>query len=162
MHKEELKMSPPWFTYYRELVALFGGDPDIKISFDEENNSIKILVDGQDKAEAIDYLLPDEKEFGNVKVTISVVPSNRLLSRAEIIRKAFAGNPAYSYSATATGVYNNPITYVVFKPEVVQYWNDSLADINGKVSTLYENIADKIIGGDEGIFFCTDDVVKKD
>ena len=158
MSENKVKLSAPWFTYYREIVALFGKDPDIKITFDEENNNIKIFVDGQDKADAIDYLLPDEKEFGNVKVTIDVIPSNKLMSRAEIIRKAFVGNPAYCYSATATGVYNNPITYVVFKPEVVQFWNDSLADINGNVNTLYELIAEDIIGGDEGIFFCTDEI----
>ena len=53
----------------------------------------------------------------------------------------------------------NPITYVIFKKEVVQYYNDSLSDAHGMCSTLYQDIAKRILDADEGIFFCTNDTM---
>ena len=31
----EVKMSSPWITYIHKVIALFKGDPDIDIQFDE-------------------------------------------------------------------------------------------------------------------------------
>ena len=59
------------------------------------------------------------------------------------------------YSVTIEGIMTNPITYVIFKKEVVQYYNDSLADAHGMCSTLYQDIASRILDAGEGIFFCT-------
>jgi len=53
----------------------------------------------------------------------------------------------------------NPINYVVFKPEVVQFWNDNLHDPHGLVSTLMEDVARAVIGEEDGVMFTTD---KKD
>ena len=50
----------------------------------------------------------------------------------------------------------NPITYVVFVNEVVQYFNDDLGDVYGQCSTLYQEIAKDVFGETEGVFFCTD------
>ena len=43
----------------------------------------------------------------------------------------------------------------VFAKEVVQYWNDSLSDPYGKVSTLYQDIAKDIFEDTDGVMFCT-------
>ena len=48
------------------------------------------------------------------------------------------------------------MTYVVFKKEVVQYFNDSLGDIHGVCSTLMQDIAKDIFEDTEGVYFCTD------
>lgn len=58
--------------------------------------------------------------------------------------------------ASAEGIFSNPITYIVFKNKVVQFWNDDLSDIYGNRSTLYQDIAKEIFGESSGIFFCTD------
>jgi hypothetical protein len=50
----------------------------------------------------------------------------------------------------------NPITYVIFKKEVVQYYDDNLGDAHGNRTTLYEQIANQIFEDREGIYFCTD------
>lgn len=31
--EKKVGLSSPWVTYYREIVALFGDDPDIKIEY---------------------------------------------------------------------------------------------------------------------------------
>jgi len=92
-----------------------------------------------------------------VTVTVTVVPANKeSASKIQLFRTAFEGNEAFSYTATAEGIYTNPISYVVFENEVVQYWNDDLSDINGLCSTLYQDIAANVFENHEGIYFCTD------
>lgn len=153
---EKIKLSPPWYNFYREVMALFGEDPDINVVFDEDNNVIKLYVENHDKADALEQILPKEKSFGNVSVYIEVIPKNKEMSTADLYRKAFEGNPAYSFTATIDGIMTNPLHYVVFKNRVVQYWNDNLGDINGNTSTLYEIIARDIFDGTNNVCFNTD------
>ena len=153
---EKIKMSPPWYNFYREMMALFGEDPDINVVFDEDNNVIKLYVENHDKADALEQILPKEKEFGNITVCIEVIPKNKEMGKADLYRKAFEGNPAYSFTATVDGIMTNPLHYVVFKNRVVQYWSDNLGDINGNTSTLYENIARDVFGETDNVCFNTD------
>lgn len=157
---EEVKLSAPWVTYYKEIEALFGEDPDIKVELDQSamtNRTIKLYVCGQDKADALEQILPAEKEFGSMKVFIEIIPANiESTDNVYLYRKAFEGNPAFSFSTTIEGAFNNPVTFFVFKNKVVQFFNDNLGDIYGNTSTLYQDIADEVFEKHEGIFFCTD------
>ena len=158
---ENLKLSTPWVTQYRKLEAMFGEDPDVKLEYvsgDGEDPAVKLFVDGQDKADAIQRLLPESYDFGNVKMGVTVVPSNKQESVEALFRTAFEGNPAFSYAVTAEGIFTNPITYVVFKNKVVQFWNDDLGDVNGNETTLYEEIAPVVFSAevDNGVCYCTD------
>lgn len=159
MENKEVKLAPPWITYYRQVEALFGADPDIKVVFDEDELHIKLYVENEIKAAALDEILPVQKDFGNVSVFIEVIPANTEPKKVDIIRRAFEGNPAFSYATTIEGIMVNPINYVVFKPEVVQFWNDNLHDPHGLVSTLMEDVARAVIGEEDGVMFTTD---KKD
>ena len=51
-----------------------------------------------------------------------------------------------------------PLTYVVFKNCVVQFFNDNLNDYHGMLSTLYETIADEVLTGPAvtDVYFNTD------
>lgn len=151
-----MKLSAPWITYYRQLEALFEKDPAIQVKFDEDDLVVRLYVEGSDKAEALGTLLPSNVSFGNVTVTISVIPANKSTNKIDLLKKAFEGNPVFSYATTIEGVMTNPISYVVFEPEVCQFWNDNLHDPHGLVSDLYENIARTIIGEDDGVCFTTD------
>ena len=155
---EHVKLSSPWVKYYREVDALFGCDPQIKVVFDDDDLVLRLLVDDADKADALTALLPTEKVFGNVVLQIAVIPANveKTPSKLSLIKRAFRDNPAYSYSASAEGLYTNPIHYVVFANEVVQYYNDDLGDVNGNCSTLYQEIAKDVLGEGDGIHYCTD------
>ena len=157
MDNKKVGLSAPWVTFYREINALFGDDPDIRIEYDEDEPEVKLFVDDADKADALTQLLPVEKAFGNIVLKITVIPANEdKVTRAKLIARAFHGNPVYSYGTTIDGIMSNPIHYVVFVNKVVQFYNDDLGDVNGNCSTLYQEIAKDILGEDEGVHFCTD------
>ena len=155
----KLRLSPGWDIYYRKLSALFGRDDEVRIVYDETNDNIKLYVDNVNKADALAQLLPIEKEFGSVTLTIEVIPCNTKTKKTRcetVYHDAFDGNPILSYIKVVEGVFSNNITYVVFNREVIQYFNDSLADIHGMCSTLAQDIAREVFEDAEGVFFCTD------
>lgn len=86
---------------------------------------------------------------------IVIIPANNDITRSDLIKTALAGNPIVSY-VEHIDILNNPIDYVVFEKEVVQYFNDNLGDIHGVESTLYENLAREVFEEHDGVFFCTD------
>ena len=152
-----LKLAAPWTIYYEEIKALFGSDPDIKVSVDDEEKVVRLYVDGEEKAEALEKLLPAEKTFGNVTVRTVVVPGNELTEKKlSWFQAALAGNPVFSFTKTNEGVFTIPLSYVVFKNRVVQFFADNLQDVNGNITTLYETIAKDVFGETPGICFCTD------
>lgn len=155
-----VKLAAPWVTYYRKVCALFDADPNVGVVYDEENNEIKLYVDGTDKANALTQLLPAEKNFGWVTVKTTVIPANKTERKEDLLQAAFEGNPNFSYIHV---VGDNPMLngaiYVLFKPNVAQFWNDNLHDPHGLVSDLYENIARDVIGEDGNVMFSTDEVM---
>ena len=158
---KEIKLSPPWVTYYRELEELFSQDPEVTVKFDEDKLQIKLLVANTDKAYALSMLLNPSKEFGNVTVTINVIPSNDgEKSSSELMQMAFKGNPVCSQIKAVTDFTGNKVDYVAFKSEVAQFFNDDISDLNGNKSMLYKEIAEDVFKEHDGIFFCTDEKFK--
>ena len=152
-----INLSAPWVIFYREINAMFEEDPEVRVLYDEEKNLIKLFIDNEAKANALQSLLPDVKRYGNVELKIEVIPYNNAGETKEnLYATAFAGNPALSYIKTIKGIFTNDLTYVVFKNKVVQFFNDDLGDVNGMCSTLYQYIAVDLFEDTEGIYFCTD------
>lgn len=153
-----IKKSAPWITYYKEVNALFEFDDDVFVVFDEGSCVLNIYVEGEAKASAIQYLMPTEKEFGNITLVIRVTPSNKgnYMANASnplsVATDAFRDNGAVVAVTDISGVF--PLVYVIFKKRVVQYFDDNIGDINGNCSTLYETMA-KNVFNDVGIKFCT-------
>ena len=95
----------------------------------------------------------------NIVVKILVLPANaENEDKLTLFQKAFEGNPAFSYGDSGNNSITSSFNYVVFAPEVVQFFYDNLGDINGNYSTLYQEIAKDVFGEDEGLHFCTDRV----
>lgn len=167
-----LKLAPPWVTYVNEIIALFGDDPEIGVTYDNDMCEVKLYVENQDKASAIAALLPVNKEFGNVTLKITVIPANGNelkndfggITFGEIFNAAFNGNPAFKFTKDIVGIFSNMLTYVVFKNKVVTFFNDNLNDLWGNVNTLYQEIASDLFDDlPGGVFFCTEpagDLVK--
>ncbi len=156
---EVLKLSAPWVEYYRKINALFGEDPDILVQYEEDENIINLRVTGQDKADALTQILPTEKAFGNVIVKINVIPANKVSTKLEVFKKAFEGNPIFSYAvAVDTGMSSNTFNYFVFKHRICSFFNDNLGDVNGNYNALYEDVAKEIFEDAGGILFCTDSI----
>lgn len=156
---ERITMSPPWIGFFRKIEALFKEDPEITIRYIEDPITIKLYVNNQAKAEALSILLPKSRTFGGVTAYVQVVPSNiaKDVSNASLFKTAFEGNPVFDEMIDVEGVFINPIHYCVFRKEVVQYWDDNLADPNGNISTLYQALASDIFSDTDtkGVIFCT-------
>ena len=162
-----LKISPPWVTYVNKLEALFDGDPLIAFNVNyngEDGPSVVLSTNDGDKAAALVKILPEEKKFGGVTLSIAVdcpTMSNRAFpTKKELFEVAFKNNPAFAYTMTPVdeGYFWVPVTYVVFKNCVVQFFNDNLNDCHGVLSTLYQDIAEEIFGdaGVQGVYYNTD------
>jgi len=153
---KKVGLASPWQTYFNKLKTLFGQDPEVHLSFDDrsEEKIITIRVDNLKKHDAIEKLLPEVRAFGNVIVRIIVIPPNeiRVIDRAELLDRAFEGNPVYDKLIIVEG--GIPILgdtkYVMFKKKVAQFFNDNLADPNGNSSYLYADLAEEIFGYVEG------------
>ena len=154
----KIKLSSPWENLYHEINTMFGKDEDIKIVINDDEKEIRLYVTGQDKADALTALLPTEYQFGNIVVNVKVIPSNEKLTKAQLYRKAFDGNPVFSFARSVEGIMTNPIHYVVFAREVATYFCDNLHDIYGNINTLYENIAKDLFSESDGVCFCTDKI----
>lgn len=164
----KLGLSSPWVTFYHEVSAFFEKDSDIKIVYNEDENVLNLYVDNAAKAAALTELLPVEKTFGAVTMRINVIPANRVAKTkltsfkatdepvGMLYETALDGNEHLADVVHITGIFNNPMTYVIFRKEVVQYYNDSLGDFNGVCSTLMQNIAEEIFENRTGVYFCTD------
>lgn len=156
-----INLSPPWATRVSQIEQLFKYDKEVHVVYDEEQYSLKLYVDSPTKAEALTRLFPTEYDFGNVTLTITIVPANAekvtfSTNYADLYNYAFRDNPIFSFTKTVHGIFSNDLTYVVFKNRVVQFFNDDLGDIYGNCSTLYQCIAKDVFGEKEGISFCTD------
>ena len=159
-----LKLSPPWIRLYKEIDALFSGDDDILVVYDDENIEVKLYVQDLNKADALASVLPATREFGGAKLRITVIPPNEdmrttipsLNNEESVFRTIFANNA----NVNSTRTINTPfgvITYVVFQKEVVQYFEDNLSSYYGICSTLYESIARDVFVETNNVFFCTYD-----
>lgn len=144
-----LKLSPPWITFIHEIQELFDGDPQIACNVTENSTgpSIVLATNNGDKATALKRLLPSEKKFGNITLTIGVDCNHEsnlaFPTPKSLFDTAFSGNPVYAYSVCPTddNIWYISATYVVFKNRVVQFFNDNLDDCHGVISTLYQELA---------------------
>ncbi len=152
------KLSPPWIIFYKKLVMLFGEDPEIKLEYNNDDQVISMYVANDEKLQALKKLLPETKEFGNVKVTINLIPANAQDKNENILdlfATAFKDNPVFTatVSTSGSGLFGE-FNYVVFEPKIAQFFNDDLSDVNGCATMLYHDLAKDVFGEKLGVFYC--------
>lgn len=151
---ENTKLAPPWIDYVSQLEILFEKDNHVSITYDDENKKVTVYVDDDPmKAEALDKLLSGEVKFGNVAITVTVVPNNEPESVESLFRKAFYNNPIVDKFVKTDPPFE--FNYMLFKKEVVQYYNDAMNHPEGLTSTLYQNLAKEVFSKPVGMFFGT-------
>ena len=152
-----MKVLSPWAVYAHQIDAFFKKDDDVTVVYDNDIPKVSLYVRDEKKANALMRLLPPTKNFGNIDLKIIVIPANKLISNVELFADALEGNEAFSRIVTVEDAFmSNPINYVLFEKEVVQYPTDDLGDANGLRSTLYQDMAKELFGEHNGIFFCTE------
>lgn len=155
-----LKLSPPWSIFYDEIRVMFQKDPEVRVVMDEDNKTIYLFVNNPKKSAALAQILEQEIKLGRIMLKVQVPPPDgageyEFKNGVELYQAAFENNPRLSYVQPKTSIFDTSF-YVVFKNEVVQYFNDDISDINSQCSTLAECIARDIFVGDEIPNFCTD------
>ena len=153
----QMKITSPWITYVNQVKCLFADDADALVEYNDDKKNLVLKVFDPHRADALTKLLPIRKDFGGVTLHISVVPANKETpSFAELVEKAMDGNPHFSQLIKVPMQDGKTFNYLMFEPEVAQYWNDNLADPNGNVSTVYADLAQDVFGVVPGTFFATD------
>lgn len=150
-----MRLAPPWVTYYRMLEKIFEHDDEVNVVFDEDAPRVKVFIANQAKYEAWMHLLPTTVEFGNVKLSVELVPPNGVVDYSEIIAQAFDGNPILADIIHDTSVTAIREWYVMFEPEVAQFPNDDVSNPYGITSRLYADIANEVITVDPRVSFTT-------
>ena len=156
MEQQQLRLSPPWVSYYHELQCLFADDPEVRVAFDQQEMLIKIFVDNEAKAEALDQLLEHELNFGdNIKLTVSIVPGNKPGDKyVNPYATAFSGNDAL-YDTNYVHTPFGDFTYVIWDTEPVQFYDDNLQDYQGKRTMLLEDVARDVMKFGQGVCHCS-------
>lgn len=157
-----VKMRSPWVLHQRKLCEMFRRDMGVDVDFDEKAKKYTLRVATAKKADALSRLIAPEVSFGHVECKVCIVPANSagdiLPSDApmiDVLNAAFDGNDCVcEIRPVSRGLFRD-LCYVVFENRVVQYEADNLADINGNISTLYEDIARDIFTEANGALFCT-------
>lgn len=149
----ELTLSAPWTIYARKAEALFKGDPDIRVEYDDGEHVLKLYVEDQRKADALSRILPTTKAFGNVTIGIQVIPANDDVSRLELFQRAFEGNGAVASVEAMVDPHGFKQNAMMLKPEVVQFFDDDISSVFGLWTGTYEQVAKDVLED------CHDDVL---
>lgn len=163
MDNKKIKLAPPWQTYVSELVVMFGGDPEIRIVYDDPGKEVKLYVSDTSKAEALSKILPIKKRFGNMVLKVTVVFPNldgKEESVLSLFKKAFRDNPVLEYTYGADSPFG-AFNYVVFRNQVVQFYNDQIDDINGNKTTLFQEIAKDLFNENLAVNYCTEAAIEE-
>lgn len=158
----KLNLSAPWDLYYEELKCFFAEDKQVHVVYERDEHIISLYVEDGEKATALSKLLIEEVHFGDITLSIDVIPANedgfsdKEFAGAKLFETALKGNNNFSFVRTVQLLFNNPLTYVVFVPEVAQYYTDDLGDWNGFRSTLYQTIAQETFVEMDGVHYCSD------
>lgn len=156
----KLALEAPWETFAKKVKALFHDDEQINVGDLYETDggyAFDIEVRKHEKFVALDRLLPSVKTFGNVTVEIVLYDEENVENDvAELFRTLFDGNPIVDSFKTRTDPAGYDWNYVLFRPEVIQFFDDDLADYNGNWNGLAEDIAREVFEENaRGMNFCT-------
>ena len=155
----------PWYEYQKQIKALFERDPQIIVGevYEPEGYEVDFAFDIQvrshEKFVALDSLLPATKEFGNVTLGIEIFDEENVRAADNLVRlykTLFCDNPIVQEIRVVPDLFGTPQVYILFKPEVIQYYRDELTDYNGLFSGLAQDIAREVFEDKTGsIHFCT-------
>ena len=158
------QLSSPWETLHHMFEAFFASDPAIVVSKQITDDYV-LVISSYDKTKynALKEILNTEFEFGNVTLHVelhlnSAKKSGPLTSFPETdidrLGVVLCGNKLFERIETHE-IMGSDITYCIFAKQVVQYYNDNIADPHGLQSTLAQDIAEKLFNI-QGVFYCTD------
>ena len=160
---QNLKLSSPWVIYHQKLAALFAEDPAIEIGqmYDSEGGNYEIWIYAHTprKYDAVQKLLPESVVFGNVTVkhVIKLTEQPKEPNWFETVKDLFEGNGKVADMKFAEDAAKNTHMFIMFRPEVIQFFSDNTDDLNGLWNGLTQDIAREVVSASNipGIHFNT-------
>lgn len=160
---KRINLEAPWETFAKKVAALLANDPDIIVGelmndpSERGDYALAIPVYNHEKFLALDRLLPGSKKFGNVTLSIDLYDEeNAEVDTEGLFQTLFKDNPVFDSVQTLTDPAGGEWTYVVFRPEVIQFFDDDLTDVNGNWTGIAEDIAREVFAENaRGVYFCT-------
>lgn len=160
--KKSFHVSPPWCTFANKMKALFENDDDIIVNDIEDNTgnlTLMIEVKNHSKFKALDQLLPETVKFGNVTLFIEVYDeaNDDEPDYFALFNALFKGNRSVQKIALTEDMTGTQHVFVVFHPEVKQFFDDNMFDYHGFWSGLNQDIAKEVFedAANAGVHFCT-------
>ena len=150
---KKTKLSPPWYTVYNKIKAMFEADPDITVQpMSGGDTEYTIYLDTPDsvKAVALEKILKTEYNFGNITVKVVIRVTNGPCKQVpngtvyDNYLDALATTPAVVDIRHVVDMFGTKWVVIDFKKEVVQFYNDDLTDFYGNWNGLYTDIATDI------------------
>lgn len=145
-----LALSPPWYLMQSQLKALLVGDPCVEVGDLQQDAAsgkyeLTIRVCDVSKGTALGLLMAKQASSPYVKVKIiddagnEIAPAPRpatVEDTAAIVTAALAGNRYFERVTVSSGPMAICALYPEFKPSVIQYWGDNLADGYGNINEV--------------------------
>lgn len=155
-----VKLEAPWERYRKMVDALFKADDKVQVSDIESDDGgyvLSVLVYDHEKFLALDRALRKKVVFGNVTLHVDVYDmENEASDGLALFREVFRDNPIAQEIVSRKDRAGVDWDFVCFRPQVVQFFDDDLTDINGNFTGLAEDIAREVFAGNErGVNFCT-------
>lgn len=175
--QEKVKLSPPWESHMQMLKAFFKGDDRIEVVIGTQEGTQKGTVVGQIRVAdadcfiALGQALRQTVKFGNVTLYVVIVPANEEVE-AKIGKKLKAGKKLLPLAALKEALKKNPafsklkmsrlgdrsICFCVFKPAIIQWYNDNLGNPWKITSCMHECQAENVFADEIGALWCTEPV----
>jgi len=160
-NNKTVALSSPWMTCYKKLNALFGADPELEVEYTDETKTVTISSVNSYKLQALEKILKPSIVFGNITLTIKCKVKNPgTESITTLFKIAFAGNPHLSAIKERSLLGAVEETYVLFNPEVVQFFNDDTTDYYGNYNGLCEDILRDVLKAGILVNISTDKVTE--
>ena len=151
----------PWVTHYEFVKAMFGRDEEINISelneLDNGNYEFIVSSPNCDKLTAIIKIFKsDTFKFGNVSLHIKFLVENDSEEYGgDDFETAFEDNPIFDEVITGKLPTGEEMYFVMFKKEVIQFYNDDISDPYGNFNGLAEDIARELFRDQFNVQFAT-------
>ena len=156
-----ITLSAPWDIYRKKLLALFDKDEDIEVKGVTNDYELHIVSSNIRKFNALRNLLPPIKTFGNVTLRIIIdYKEEQAFNYRQAIKDLFNDNGRVTQIVDVKDPASISHVFVLFKPEVIQFFSDNMFDYNGLWSGLAQDLCTEIFEGAQTncVHFSTDRV----
>lgn len=152
-------LMPKWYLLRNKIAYTIGMDSEVNVSELTEceqkgTYEVAILTDDEKKGCALNTLIKSKQSYGDITVNIKVKDKQGNIYNScdisckekivECIDNAFKDNELYSKTIVPE-IENHNAIYPIFKPLIVQFFNDDLSDYYNNYNSYPAEIFKEIL-----------------